>query len=215
MPPSPAPTPPRTRVPLAVHEGDVRRPPPALRALAFDRVLANPPFHGAAAAARADAGRDAALREGEAARRLDRCRPPPPRAPAEPSPSSTVPDRLAAILAALDGRAGAVETRCPSRPAPAAPRPGFSSARARGAGAPPPLAALDPARRDRRRARRRPLYCRAQRVLRGMAAIMPGESGCEAGYACRGARRPAAIVAGGLSSPSRPGNPLFFRRAIG
>ncbi len=94
---------------LAVHEGDIRQPPAELRALSFDHVFANPPFHGAASAAAPDAGRDTALREGEAGvaawidaglRRL------------VPGGSLSLvhrPDRLAAILAALEGRAGAVE----------------------------------------------------------------------------------------------------------
>ena len=32
-------------VALAVHEGDVTRPPPALAPGSFDQVFANPPFH--------------------------------------------------------------------------------------------------------------------------------------------------------------------------
>jgi tRNA1(Val) A37 N6-methylase TrmN6 len=50
---------------MAVHQGDLRRPPPELRASGFDLVLMNPPFHPAEAAVGArDPGRDAALREG-------------------------------------------------------------------------------------------------------------------------------------------------------
>lgn len=47
---------------LEVMEGDVRAPPPALRALQFDHVIANPPYYrrGGAAAA-PDAGRETAL----------------------------------------------------------------------------------------------------------------------------------------------------------
>lgn len=48
---------------MEVHEGDLRRPPPALRALAFDHVIANPPFHPASASPAPDAGRDLAHRE--------------------------------------------------------------------------------------------------------------------------------------------------------
>lgn len=48
---------------LAVYEGDLRRPPPDLRALAFDHVMANPPFHPASASRGPDAGRDLAHRE--------------------------------------------------------------------------------------------------------------------------------------------------------
>jgi tRNA1(Val) A37 N6-methylase TrmN6 len=163
--------------PLAVHEGDVRRPPPALRALAFDQVLANPPFHGREAAAAPDVGRDTPLREGEASladwidaglRRL------------RPGGTLTLvhrPDRLDAILAALDGRAGAVDIL------PVAPRDGAAAGRLllrarKGGGAAlrlwPPLTlhalssgagggnAYTPA---------------AQRVLRGMEPLAPGEPG--------------------------------------
>lgn len=43
---------------LAVHEGDLRRPPATLRAMSFDHVIANPPFYpdGTATAPR-DPGR--------------------------------------------------------------------------------------------------------------------------------------------------------------
>ena len=52
---------------MTVHEGDLRAMPAALRALDFDHVLLNPPYHGAGAATPArDAGRDAAHREGAA-----------------------------------------------------------------------------------------------------------------------------------------------------
>ena len=51
---------------LAVHEGDLRRPPAALRRLVFDHVLANPPFHPPPATGADDPGRDRAHREGEA-----------------------------------------------------------------------------------------------------------------------------------------------------
>lgn len=51
---------------LKVHEGDVRQPPPGLRGLVFDQVLANPPFHHPGTAPAADRGRDRANREGEA-----------------------------------------------------------------------------------------------------------------------------------------------------
>ena len=107
-PSSPGATPPTNGLALTVHEGDLRRPPAALRALGFDHVLANPPFH-----------------------------PPRPR-PAPPTPAATPPTararpgsptgstpacagcgpggrlvlihrtgRLGAILAGLEGRAGA------------------------------------------------------------------------------------------------------------
>lgn len=94
---------------LSVHDGDLRRPPPDLRALSFDLVLTNPPYHPESAPAPLDAGRDVAHREGEASlaawidaglRRL--------------RPGGTLalihlPERLGDILAALEGRAGTVE----------------------------------------------------------------------------------------------------------
>jgi len=39
---------------LALHEGDLCRPPTALRALSFDLVLTNPPYHPIGATAAAD-----------------------------------------------------------------------------------------------------------------------------------------------------------------
>jgi tRNA1(Val) A37 N6-methylase TrmN6 len=52
---------------LTLHRGDVAAPPATLRALGFDHVLANPPWHPAeAATAAGEAGRDAANREGAA-----------------------------------------------------------------------------------------------------------------------------------------------------
>jgi tRNA1Val (adenine37-N6)-methyltransferase len=108
---------------FAVHEGNLRRPPAALRALSFDWVLANPPFHGPAAAAAPDAGRDMALREGAAGisdwidaglRRL---------APGGGLALVHRPDRLGAILAALEGRAGGIEIL------PVAPRAGGAATR--------------------------------------------------------------------------------------
>lgn len=165
-------------VALAVHAGDVRRPPPALRALAFDHVLANPPFHHATAAPAPDAGRDTALREGAAGvadwidAALRRLR-----------PGGTLalvhrPDRLAAILAALDGRAGAVEIL------PVAPRAGAAATRLlvrarKGSGAPlrlwPPLTlhAGSPG------GGALPYTAAAEAVLRGMAALVPGERASE------------------------------------
>ena len=94
---------------LRVHDGDLRRPPPESRAMGFDLVLANPPYHPGAAPAAADSGRDMAHREGEAGlgawidaglRRL--------------RPGGTLalihlPERLGDILAALGGRAGGIE----------------------------------------------------------------------------------------------------------
>jgi tRNA1Val (adenine37-N6)-methyltransferase len=96
-------------LPLAVHEGDLRRPPAELRRLAFDHVLANPPFHPPAAPPAADSGRDQSHREAGAsladwiAAGLARL-----------SPGGRLvlvqrTARLPEILAALGRRAGAVE----------------------------------------------------------------------------------------------------------
>ena len=165
---------------LAVHDGDVRRPPPELRVLAFDQVLANPPFHGPEAAAAPDPGRDTALREGEATladwidaglRRL------------RPGGALTLvhrPDRLAAILAALGTRAGAVDLL------PVAPRAGAPATRLllrarKGSRAPlrlwPPLT-LHQGNPGEGGAE--PYTAAAQEVLRGMAALMPEAGACEA-----------------------------------
>ena len=129
---------------LAVHDGDVRRPPPALRALAFDQVLANPPFHGPRPPPPPIPGRDTALREGEATLAdwidagLRRLRPGgalalvhrPTASPASSPPSAPAPAR---------------STSCPwpagrrARDAPPPPR------RKGSRGAAPPVAALNPA----------------------------------------------------------------------
>jgi tRNA1(Val) A37 N6-methylase TrmN6 len=96
------------RLPLLVHDGDLRRPPPALRRLAFRHVLANPPFH-AAGTRSPDPGRDLANREGAAGladwiaaglRRL---------APGGELALIQKTARLPEVLAALAGRAGAIE----------------------------------------------------------------------------------------------------------
>lgn len=164
-------------VALTVHEGDVRRPPPALRALSFDQVLANPPFHGPAAAAAPDPGRDRALREGAAGigdwidaglRRL---------APGGILALVHRPDRLGPILAALDGRAGGVEIL------PVAPRAGAAAARLlvrarKGSAAPlrlwPPLTLHEGDGAGARPAR---YSDAAQAVLRGMEPLVPGGNG--------------------------------------
>jgi tRNA1(Val) A37 N6-methylase TrmN6 len=127
---------------FTVHEGDLRRPPAALRALSFDLVLLNPPYLPAGAATPGrDPGRDAALREGEAGlgdwiaaglRRL--------------APGGTLAlvhraDRLGEILAALARGAGSVEVL------PVAPRADAPATRVlvRGRkGARGPLALLPP-----------------------------------------------------------------------
>jgi tRNA1Val (adenine37-N6)-methyltransferase len=95
-------------LPLEVHEGDLRRMPPALRRLGFDHVLANPPFHPASASPAPDPGRDLAHREAAPLAAwidagLRRLRPGGRLALIHRAA------RLDAILAALAGRAGGVE----------------------------------------------------------------------------------------------------------
>ncbi|MBP7001559.1 methyltransferase [Amaricoccus sp.] len=90
------------------HEGDVLRPPAALTGTPFDLVVTNPPFHPPASAAAPDAGRDAANREAVdvgawIAAGLRRLR------PGGVLALVHLPARLPAILAALDGPAGAIE----------------------------------------------------------------------------------------------------------
>ncbi len=51
-------------VAITLHEGDVAAVPRALRQLAFDHVMVNPPYHGEDATASPVAGRDMAHREG-------------------------------------------------------------------------------------------------------------------------------------------------------
>jgi tRNA1Val (adenine37-N6)-methyltransferase len=94
---------------MEVHDGDLRRPPPDLRAMSFDLLLTNPPYHPETAPPPSDAGRDVAHREGAVSlgawidaglRRL--------------RPGGTLAlihlaARLGEILAALEGRAGAAE----------------------------------------------------------------------------------------------------------
>lgn len=92
---------------MTVHRGDLMAMPAALKALSFDHVMMNPPFFpGRAATASPDAGRDRAQREGAAgladwiAAGLRRLR--------EGGRLTLIhrTERLAAILAALDGPAG-------------------------------------------------------------------------------------------------------------
>lgn len=98
-------------IPSVVHEGDLLAPPQALRGISFDHVIMNPPFYVADAATGAhDPGRDRAHRETLAAgldlwisagmRRLRQ------------GGSIVIvhrAERLAEILAALNGPAGAIE----------------------------------------------------------------------------------------------------------
>lgn len=90
-----------------VVEGDLASPPPELKARTFDHVLMNPPFHPGEATASPDPGRDRAHREtldvsvwiDAGLRRL------------RPGGRLTIihrAERLAAILPALAGRAGAL-----------------------------------------------------------------------------------------------------------
>lgn len=53
----------RAGVAMQVHEGDALAPPAALKALSFDHVLTNPPWHAAQGSGAPDAGRDLAHRE--------------------------------------------------------------------------------------------------------------------------------------------------------
>ena len=53
-------------VAITLHAGDVAAPPRALRQLAFDHVMLNPPYHAEIAIASPVAGRDVAHREGAA-----------------------------------------------------------------------------------------------------------------------------------------------------
>jgi tRNA1(Val) A37 N6-methylase TrmN6 len=160
-------------VALTVHEGDLRRPPPALRRLSFDQVLANPPFHPAAAAPPVDPGRDLAHREQAAGladwidaalRRL---------APGGGLALIHRPDRLGALLAALAGRAGAMEIL------PVAPRRGAAATRVllrarKGRGGPlrlwPPLTLH---RGSSHTEDAESYTAEAQTVLRGMADLLP------------------------------------------
>jgi tRNA1(Val) A37 N6-methylase TrmN6 len=94
---------------LTVHEGDLRKPPAALRALNFDHVLTNPPFHAADVTPAEDPGRDTAHREAIAgiqdwvAAGLRRLVPGGRLALIQRSA------RLAEVLAVLHGRAGEVQ----------------------------------------------------------------------------------------------------------
>jgi tRNA1(Val) A37 N6-methylase TrmN6 len=159
---------------LAVHEGDLRRPPAALRALSFDQVLANPPFHPGAGTGAADPGRDAALREGAASLAdwidagLRRLR------PGGRLVMIHRTARLGGILARLDGRAGAVEIL------PLAGRAGRPAERLllrarKGSRAPltlhPPFTLHEGGAHERDG---ESYTTAAQRVLRGLEALAPG-----------------------------------------
>ena len=145
MPSSRGATPPPTASPLTVHEGDLRRPPAALRAAGFDQVLANPPFHVAEPPSRRGRCRPRprpSRGERRHARRLDRRRPSPPACPAAGSALIHRPERLGEILAPLGGRGRG--DRDPSAGAARRPAGGpAAAARPQGQrGAPDPLVPL-------------------------------------------------------------------------
>ncbi|TPE48857.1 tRNA1(Val) (adenine(37)-N6)-methyltransferase [Amaricoccus solimangrovi] len=161
---------------LTVHEGDLRRPPPELRALVFDHVIANPPFYprGAATAPR-DPGRETAhveeatlgdwisaglrrLRDGGWLTLIHRA------------------ERLGGILAALEGRAGSVLVL------PVAPRAGRPAGRVlvrarKGAGGPLVLASPLIVHRGESHGADGGGYApETERVLREGAALEPGDA---------------------------------------
>ncbi len=161
---------------LTVHEGDVADPPPALRAVQVDHVIANPPYHAAqASSATRDAGKDRAFRAAG-----------PVSVWIEAGLKRLVPGgwltvvyptaHLPAMLAALEERAGSVAVL------PLAARAGRPADRVilrarKGAKAPltlhPPFVLHDGDRHERDGA---PLSGAAERVLRGGEAL---EFGCE------------------------------------
>jgi len=157
---------------LAVHEGDLRRMPAALRGLGFDHVLANPPFHPPAATPAPDAGRDLAHREAApladwidaGLRRL---------VPGGRLVLIHRAARLAEILAALAGRAGGAEVL------PIASRAGAPAGRVlvrarKGSGA--PLSLLFPLtvhRGSSHESDGETYTAEAQRLLRDMAVLAP------------------------------------------
>lgn len=108
---------------VTLHEGDVAAPPAALRRLAFDHVMVNPPYHGAGATASPVTARDRAHRESGAgladwiAVALKRLR---------PGGRLTVihrAERVPELLRLLDGPAGAIALK------PLAPRAGRAAKR--------------------------------------------------------------------------------------
>ncbi|HUF86520.1 MAG TPA: methyltransferase [Thermohalobaculum sp.] len=110
-------------VELTLHAGDVADPPAALRQLAFDHVMLNPPYHAEAAAASPLAARDRAHRESGAtladwiATALARLR---------PRGWLTVihrAERVPELLRLLDGPAGAIALK------PLVPRAGRAAGR--------------------------------------------------------------------------------------
>lgn len=156
----------RNGLALEVVEGDLARPPEALRGRGFDHVLANPPYYRVAGGTPArDAGREAALREetplalwiDAATRRL------------KPGGRLTLilaADRLPDLMAACDARLGSLALK------PLAPRAGrpanrvILQARKGGRGAfrlLAPLVLHDGAAHD---GDREGFTCEAQKILR-------------------------------------------------
>jgi tRNA1(Val) A37 N6-methylase TrmN6 len=111
------------RLPVTIHDGDLRRCPAALRQLPFDFVMVNPPYHRRAASGSPDPGRDRSNREGEAvlsdwiSAGLRRLR------PGGLLVMIHQTARLGEILTGLHGRAGATEVL------PVAARHGRAAAR--------------------------------------------------------------------------------------
>lgn len=110
-------------VEAALHEGDVAQPPAALRGLAFDHVMLNPPHHAEAAMPSPVAGRDRAHRESGSglAAWLDTAL-----ARLRPRGWLTVihrADRVPELLRLVDGRAGALALK------PLVPRAGRAAKR--------------------------------------------------------------------------------------
>ena len=176
MPSSRGATPPRTACRSSVHEGDLRRPPAALRAARLRPRARQPAVPPAAGDRRAPTpGATARI-----ARRGDR-------SPTGSTPgcAGSVPGgrlvlihrtaRLGEILAALAGRAGAVEILpIASRAGAAGARGCCVRARKGRARAAYPLLSLNlPRRKFARRRRRDAILPRCSGVLRDMAELLP------------------------------------------
>jgi len=94
---------------IAIHEGDLRRPPAAIAAGGFDLVLANPPFHAAGSAtAPAEPGRAQGHMEGESDLAAWMGQILKLAAPKGSLLMIHKPDRLGDLLALLEGRAGEI-----------------------------------------------------------------------------------------------------------
>jgi len=94
---------------IAIHEGDLLRPPAAIAAGGFDLVLANPPFHAAGSAtAPAEPGRAQGHMEGESDLAAWMGQILKLAAPKGSLLMIHKPDRLGDLLALLEGRAGEI-----------------------------------------------------------------------------------------------------------